>query len=122
MILHYQPSIFDGWYFFTQNWRCDAEWIVQIRIANITARKKKHIILRVWIFLAVAIVQKDIVKNTFGRKESRCDMSEAVRKMIEHENKINDLENALKEAERRINHESYRIPRTKFCICGWRLR
>ena len=49
-------------------------WIVRIKIVNITAKKKKHITLRAWIWLAVDIVQRDIAKNSFGRKESRFNM------------------------------------------------
>ena len=46
-------------------------WIVRIRTANITRKRKKQAISWVWICHAVAIAPKDIAKSSSGRTESR---------------------------------------------------
>ena len=69
-------SIFDGWYFFTQKWEVFA-WIVRIRTASITRKRKRRTISCDAICLVAVIARKDIVKSSSAGKESRCDMEKS---------------------------------------------
>ena len=66
-------KIFDGWYFFTKKWEVFT-WIVQIRTASITRKRKRRAISWDAICLVAATARKDIVRSSSVGKESRCDM------------------------------------------------
>ena len=63
----YQPSIFDGWYFFTQKWEVFA-WIVRIRTASITRKRKRRVISWDAICPVAVTARKDIVKSSSAGK------------------------------------------------------
>ena len=60
--------------FLRKNWRL--AWIVRIRNASITRKRKRRVISWDAICLVAATARKDIVKSSSAGKEGRCDMTE----------------------------------------------
>lgn len=107
----YQPSIFDGWYFFTQKWEVSS-WIARTRTASITRKRKRRAISWDAICLVAATAPEDIVRSSSARKESRCGMEksnvEKVAEEIIEENKrlkkeIDDRGCQIKEMQNHID-------------------